>query len=185
MKPDKDLQKDNLSYGSKILKWQKFFDNRENEGTEVDCRCINCRNCIDCKNGERIELICIQDEHEQNLIDMGVEVDVHKGITFDSLPFKESPKELAPTKSQGLSVYKSQVNKLSRNPQDREDVIISEQKLQNLGLVDFVTHLSGSQQRTLNKSVYQNYIPCRAVWNVNSICTKSCTDFTQKGGQRK
>ena len=78
------------------------FHNRENAGTEVDYRCINCRNCIDCKNGERIELISIQDEHEENMIDRSVEVDVHKGITFASLPFKERPKELAPNKSQAL-----------------------------------------------------------------------------------
>ena len=171
MKPDKDLQKDNLSYGSKILMCQKNVENGENAGTEVDYRCINCRNYISCNNGERIELISIQDEHEQHLIDKSVQVDVHKGITFASLPFKESPKELSPNKFQALSVYKSQVRKLSRNPQDREDVIKSEQKLQNLGFVDFVSNLSENQQRMLNRSVYQNYIPWRAVWNVNSIST--------------
>ena len=44
MKPDKDLQKDSLSCGSKILKCQKFFENVENTGTEVNYRCVNCRN---------------------------------------------------------------------------------------------------------------------------------------------
>ena len=102
MKPDRYLQKESLSYGSKILKCQKNFENSENAGTEVDYRCANYWNCIDCKNGERIELISIQDEHEQSLNDKSVEVDVPEGITFASLPFVGSPKELAPNKSQAL-----------------------------------------------------------------------------------
>ena len=78
---------------------------------------------------------------------------------------------MSPNNFRALSVYNSQVRKLSRNPEDREDVIKSEQKLRNFGFVDVVSNLSESQQRMLNMSVYQNYIPWRAVWNVNSIST--------------
>ena len=93
-------------------------------------------------------------------------MDVHKGITFASLPFKESPKELSPNKFQALLAYKSQARKLSRNPQDSEDVIKSEQKPQNLGFVDSVSNLSESA-----KNVEYECISEAAVWNVNSIST--------------
>ena len=120
VKPDKDLQKDSLSYGIKILKCQKAFENIENAGTEVNYRCISCRNCADCKKGERIELISLQDEYEQNLIDKSIEVDIVKGLTLARLPFVESPEKLVPNKSQALSAYRSQVNKLNRNPRIRK-----------------------------------------------------------------
>ena len=43
---------------------------------------------------------------------------------------------LATNKITALSVYKSQVRKLDRNPKDREEVIESERKMQMLGFVD-------------------------------------------------
>ena len=91
------------------------------------------------------------------------------GIKYAILPFIESPKMLAPNKSQTMSVYRSQVKKLNKNTKDKNDVIKSEYELQNLGFVEFVSNLSKKQQDLLKNSQLQNYIPWRAVWNGNSI----------------
>ena len=134
LKSAKDLNNDRVNYyGScKTLKCKKMFDMVEKVGTDVSYRCVSCRNCAECKNGENIELISIQDEFEQEVINKIVEVDTDRGITYASLPFIESPKMLAPNKSQAMSVYRSQVKKLNKKLKDKNDVIKSESELQNL-----------------------------------------------------
>ena len=143
LKSAKDLNKDRLNYSGSYntLKCKKMFDIIE-VGTNVNYRCVSCRNCAECKNGGNIELISIQDEFEQDVINKSVEVYTDRGITYASLPFIESPKMLAPNKSQAMSVYRSQVKKLNKNTKDKNDVIKSEYELQDLGFVEFVSNLS-------------------------------------------
>ena len=94
------------------------------------------------------------------------------GITTAKLPFLHDPViKLAPNKDKALVVYKNQLKKLSKNSQDKEDVIRSEVKLQHLGYVDYVRNLSHEQQRMLADSPIQNFIPWRVVWNENSLST--------------
>ena len=51
----------------------------------------------------------------------------------------ENPEiKLVPNKNKPLAVYHSQIKRLSKYPQDKEDVIKSEGKLQALGFVDYV-----------------------------------------------
>ena len=70
-----------------------------------------------------------------------------------------------------MAVYKGQVKKLSKNPKDKEDVIKSENKLQQLGYVDYIENLCNEQKSKINMSAVQNFIPWRAVWNLNSLST--------------
>ena len=63
------------------------------------------------------------------------------------------------------------MKKLNQNPQDKEDVPLSEAKLQSLGHVEFVRNLTPEQQEMLTKNPFQNFIPWRAVWNGNSVNT--------------
>ena len=44
--------------------------------------------------------------------------------------------KLHPNKDKALKVFNQQLKKLSKNQKDKEDVIRSEQKLQDLGHVD-------------------------------------------------
>ena len=96
----------------------KQFDDVEKAGTEVSFRCVDCRDCMKCKRSERIEAISIQEEVEQDWIEWNVFVDPDKGATSCKLPF------------------------LDANPEDKAAVIKSQQKLQDLGFIDFVSNLS-------------------------------------------
>ena len=58
------------------LKVLKRFDGVESAGTEISYRCVRCCGCADCKDGERIECISIQEEVEQAIIDQSVTVDI-------------------------------------------------------------------------------------------------------------
>ena len=66
-------------------------------------------------------------------------------------------------------MYNQQIKKLNQNIDNKKDVIESEEKLQQLGYVDYVRNLKPEQQEMLRRSEIQNFIPWRAVWNENSI----------------
>ena len=151
---------------------QKRFEAIENAASEILYRCINCRKCQKCRNGEKIEYISMREEIEQDLINNSVTVDLNRGITTARLPLLENPiVKLAPNKAKALAVYNSQVKRLAKYPKDKEDVLLSEAKLQSLGHVDYVRNLSQSQQDMLRQSPIQNYIPWSSVWKDNSIST--------------
>ena len=72
-----------------------------------------------------------------------------------------------------MRVYQHQLKKLNKilNKQDKEDVIASERKLQDLGFVDFVHNLLADRQEMLKSSNVQNFIFWRAVKKLSSLST--------------
>ena len=85
---------------------QKYFEQVENAATEVPYRCVDCRSCQKCKNGEQIELLSIKEEVEQELINKSVTVDVKSGTTTARLPLMDDPSlKLACNKYKALAVY--------------------------------------------------------------------------------
>ena len=151
---------------------QKRFEEVECAGSEILYRCINCRNCQKCRNGERIEYASIKDEVEQDVINQSVIVDIEKGVSEAKLPLIDNPvHRLAHNKNKALAIYNSQVKRLARNPVSKEDVIASENKLQSLGYVEYVKNLTQEQQLKLKESPVQNFIPWSSVWKENSLST--------------
>ena len=51
-----------------------------------------------------------------------------------------------------MKVYNQQIKKLNQNTDDKKDVIESEEKLQQLGYVDYVRNLKPEQQEMLRRS---------------------------------
>ena len=132
----------------------------------------NCRSRKDCKNHDDIQITSIREEIEQDLINKSVFVDTENQCTIASLPLMHDPEiKLNPNKDKALKVYQQQVNKLNKYPQDKQDVIQSENKLQKLGHVDFVKNLPSNIQKNLQQNSIQYYIPWRAVWKPNSLST--------------
>ena len=157
---------------SLTLKAQKHFEDVENAASEILYRCVSCRNCQKCRNGERIEYVSVKEEIEQDVINRSVSLNVEQGITIASLPVIGNPTtKLAHNKDKALAMYKSQVRRLAKDPKSKEEVIASENKLQNLGHVDYVKNLTSEQQLKLKENPIQNYIPWSAVWKENSIST--------------
>ena len=82
-------------------------------------------------------LQCLKDETEQDLINNSVSVHTENQMAIASLPFTHSPeKRLAPNRHKAEKVYKQQLRKLANKPKDKEEVLKSEEKLQQLGYVD-------------------------------------------------
>ena len=63
------------------------------------------------------------------------------------------------------------MRKLENYPKDKQGVINSEKKLQDLGFVEFFEKLSNDQKSMILGSSVKYFIPWRAVWNGNSIST--------------
>ena len=113
----------------------------------------------------------VKEEVEQDVINKSVKVDVASQRTTASLPLMNNPSiTLAHNKERALKVYDQQIRKLNQNTDDKKDVIESEEKLQQLGYVDYVRNLKPEQQEMLRSEI-QKFIPWRAVWNGNSIST--------------
>ena len=103
-------------------------------------RCIKCRDCQDCKTHERIEHISIQEEMEQHINHQSVRVDSQNGRTIARLPFIKVPiHRLSPNEHIARKIYDGQVKKLEKCQEDRNEVIQSERKLQELGFGAFVS----------------------------------------------
>ena len=150
----------------------KMFDEIESAGTEITFRCVDCRGCKKCKSGPQFESMSIQDEMENDLIEKCVTVDIELGFAMAKLPFLVDPeKHLAPNEHIAQKVYQSQLLKLNANPEDKKSVIDFEQKLQDLGYVDYISNLSPSERDKILSSTVKYFIPWRPVWNANSIST--------------
>ena len=131
----------------KPLKVLKMFEEVESAGTDVSFMCACCRRCSDCKNGERIEYISIQEEVEQVIINKSMTIDLERGYTSAKLLFLCDPtQKLAPNKHIAKKIHDGQVRKLSSNLNDKKEVIRSESKLHDLGFVEFLENLTIEQQ---------------------------------------
>ena len=178
---------DDAAYVAKRApKQAKIFDEIEASGTEVTFRCVDCRGCKRCKSGPQFESISIQEEVEQNLIEKCVTVDIDLKITMSKLPFLVDPnKYLAPNEHVARRVWKTQLQKLNANPEDRKSVLEFEQKLQDMGFVDYVSNLKPSEREMIINSESKYFIPWRPVWNPNSISTPCRLTFDASMGGRE
>ena len=149
--------------GPKML---KRFDNVEESGTNHSYRCHDCRNCLECKNGGTIEEISIQEEHEQNLINKSVTIDLENKVCVAKLPFIANPEtRLVPNLATAQKVYSGQVRKLDKSQEDKKAVIEAEEKLQKLGYVEYLDNLNTNDKNVILNSSSQNYIPWRLAWS--------------------
>ena len=75
------------------------FIEAENAGSKIEYRCVKCRSCNDCRNGELIEKTSLKEEIEQDLIEDTVEINLEKKEAIAYSPFIVNPDEkLKPTK---------------------------------------------------------------------------------------
>ena len=117
---------DHVLNSRRAPKINKIFEKLENAGTEITYRCKDCRECPECKKSDRFESISIQEEIEQAVIEKSVVVDINKGQTIAKLPFLYNPvHKLRPNLGIAFRVYQSQLKRLDRSPQDKDQILKS------------------------------------------------------------
>ena len=176
---DESDGRDVLVSKSRAPRSQVEFEKVEDAGTQVSYRCVSCRGCPDCKRSQKVDMISIQEEVEQDLIERCVEVDLDNRTTTHKLPFLFNPETKLPPSNvhAATRIYESQVKALSKKPDDKASVIKSEGKLQELGFVDYLTNLSAEDQAWIREASCKNFIPWRIAWNPKSLSTPCRTVF--------
>ena len=149
------------------------FCESEMLGTEVPYRCVRCRNCPRCRQGEALENASLKEEQEQYLIDLSVTYNPEKRKLVATLPFTAPPGEnLKPNRYTAEKILDSQVRNLAKDIQARADVIASHEKLRSRGYVLPLSELTPEEQALVLDTSDSGYIiPWRAVWNSSSIST--------------
>ena len=131
-------------------------------GSEVEYRCNACRNCYDCKNGEQIEQISLQEETEQWLIEKSVNFDCEKKQVVAKLPFLETQTiKLVDNYFIAKKVLESQIRQVHRRPGAVEQVEKSHEKLRSRGFVMRLDELPSEVREAAALPGY--YIPWRTV----------------------
>ena len=161
------------SYYGRVTKCIELHEAAENAGTVCDYRCNDCRNCPNCKKGESIEKISLQTELHQVLIDKSVTVDIEKGVSVATLPIIEEHPEkiLVPNGAECMKIFSSVAKQIRKDPECQEAVVEFEDKLQRMGFVEYVENLTPEQQKMLDESPIQNFIPWLIARNKNSVTT--------------
>ena len=85
--------------------------------------------------------------------------------------------KLAPNHHKAQKTYDQQMKHLERSPEDKEPVIKSEVKLQQLGFVEQVKNLSEESQKKLRENDIHNFLPWRVVLKENSMTSPSRAVF--------
>lgn len=151
----------------------KIFEEVEATGSEISYRCPDCRNCKACKQPSN-DVISCKEEIEQSIINSSITVDLESKTATALLPFIADPEaRLVNNKDKAMKTYQQQVRKLNHpnNQKDKQDVLESEAKLQQLGYVEYVCNLPKEDQDQLQTCKMHYYIPWRAVWKSNSFST--------------
>ena len=172
---DEDTSLDVHTYSSNIqhvkTHERKFLES-EDIGTQAPYRCIGCRVCNDCKNGDILEATSLKEEAEQFLIKNSVKFKPDEKRIVATLPFIADPvKELQPNRNRALKVLESQLRKLQKDPEAKLQVLASHDKLASNGYSCDIDDLSTEERALVDNLPGEYYLPWRFVTKENSIST--------------
>ncbi len=187
-----DTSLDVQTYSSNIQhvkKHERKFLESQDIGTQAPYRCIGCRNCYDCKNGDILEATSLKEEAEQLLIKNSVTFKPDEKRIVATLPFIADPvKELLPNRNRALKVLESQLRKLQKDPEAKQQVMASHDKLASNGYSCDIDDLSPEERALVDNLPGEYYLnsistPVRVVFDASATTPsgKSLNDVLAKG----
>ena len=139
-------------------------------GAELGYRCIKCRGCNPCKDGERLEEVSLKEEQESYQIKNCVSYNATDKVVMTDLPFIHDPAtHLADNKHVAMKILDSQVKLATKDDTIKEEILKSFQKLVDNGHLVKISDLTQAEKELTNKPGY--WIPWRAVHSSSSIST--------------
>ena len=153
-----------VSAGRKIKEFQLL----DEIGSELGYKCIKCRACNDCKNGDSLEAISLNEEKEQFLIEQCLSYDPLEKLVKAQLPFILDP-EVHLDDNEGIAkkILDSQVKLAAKDEAIKEDIIKSFMKLYEAGHIIPIKDLPENERILAEQTGY--WIPWRAVFSFLSI----------------
>ena len=98
----------------------------EQLGTDSPYRCVTCRSCSKCREGDQPEMVSLKEEAEQSIIESSIELDTVNNILWATLPFVEDPvMKLQHNRFIAEKVLQLQQKMFSWDPSMREDAVKS------------------------------------------------------------
>ena len=149
------------------------FEDSQSVGQIAEYRCIKCRNCSSCRKGDILEKVSLQEECEQFQIEESVSLNVAEKRLIAKLPFTKDPAvHLKPNRKVAEKVLESQMRLIEKNPEMREDIVKSHQKLLYRGFVCEVDELDEEVRKSIYDTSVPGYvIPWRCVYKYSSVST--------------
>ena len=168
-----DTNWDLAAHFNSVVRDEKDYFAIEDLGTVTEYRCVACRNCARCRQGDSLEKVSLKEEAEQAQIENSVNLNVQEKTLEASLPFIDSPAtKLTDNKKVAISIFRSQMRNIEKNPDMREDMVKSHDKLVSRGFVMKESDLPSEARKQYNKIEGQGYyIPWRVVFKESSLST--------------
>ena len=145
----------------------------ENLGTEITYRCISCRNCSKCRDGDLNEAVSLAEEVDAAILEASVTYDPEKKKLWAKLPFVIDPAEhLQPNRFIAEKIFQRQMNLIEKNPEMKADVLKGHAKLEDKGFVVPEDSLPADIRGKMEKySGPGYYIPWQVVYKATSLST--------------
>ena len=142
----------------------------ENSGSEISYRCIRCRNCSECRKGEVIEKSSLESERQQALMEECLTYDPVKKLVYAKLPFILNPAvHLKDNFNIAKKFLDSQILKISKKPELKEDVLKAHRKLRDKGFVVKYDDLPEADKEAMDSALGPGqFIPWSVVTKENS-----------------
>ena len=156
-----------------ILEDEKRFLEAEEAGSEVTYRCVACRNCVKCKDGDNQEKMSLNEEVEEALLIKSLRYDPEAKKLWAGLPFIKDPAtNLKPNRFLAEKIFDRQMRVIDKNPEMKADVLKSHSKLLDRGFVmkwEDIPEMYQSRLETIGGPGY--FIPWQIVYKIASLST--------------
>ena len=153
--------------GGKMIKEFQLLDEI---GTELNYRCVKCRQCNPCKDGERIEQRTLKEDQESYQIKHCVSYDPELKVVVTELPFIQDPDtHLTENKNVAVKILESQIKVAAKDDGVKNEILRSFNKLVENGHLIKLDDLPDHEQQLARRPGY--WIPWRAVHSSSSIST--------------
>ena len=146
-----------LSVLKKMVEMQEPYD--------VEYRCIECRDCSRCRDGDKTERISLREEAEMYQIKQSIFLNYDKKRIDCSLPLRGPERSFLSTNTeQAIAILNKQCQKYFGDPEVKESINKAFKKLLDRGFIRKISDLSEEEKaKFMNKEV-QYTIPWRCVW---------------------
>ena len=153
--------------GGKMIKEFQLLDEI---GAELNYRCVKCRQCNPCKDGELIEQRSLKEDQETYQIKHCVTYDPQLKVVMTELPFIHDPAtHLTENKNVAAKILESQIKIAAKDEGVKDEILKSFNKLVENGHLIRIDDLPDQEQQLARKPGY--WIPWRAVHSSSSIST--------------
>ncbi len=157
-------------YAASAGKLIKEFQLLDEIGTELGYRCVKCRQCTPCKDGETIEQRSLKEDQESYQIKHCISYDPEAKVVMTELPFIYDPEtHLVDNKNVAVKILESQIKVADKDESVKNEILRSFNKLVENGHLVRLDDMSESEQLQALKPGY--WIPWRAVHSSSSIST--------------